>query len=418
MAKYLIKGGKKLEGRLRVTGAKNSILPILAAVLLTSKPVVIYDCPRLADVENMLLILKAIGCKVKREGTTLIIDSSTLSTSVIPDRYVRELRSSIIFLGAMLARMGEARVTYPGGCEIGQRPINLHLSGLRQLGVKIDESHGYLDCSVTELVGADIHLDYPSVGATENIMLAASRAKGYTVIRNAAKEPEIVDLQNFINSMGGNISGAGTNTIVIEGKEKYDATEYTVIPDRIVAGTYLLAAAITGSSIMVDNVVMEHIQSIIAKLRNSGCVIKPYQNSVYISAPTRPKAIEHTITLPYPGFPTDMQALLMSYLTIAQGTSVITETIFENRYKHVPELIRMGANIRVEGKTAIIQGVDRLTGTTVVARDLRGGAALVLAGLRADGCTVIENIHHIDRGYDNLEENLRSIGADIIRGED
>lgn len=418
MAKYIIKGGNKLEGRIRVTGAKNSILPILAAVILTSKPVIIHDCPRLTDVENMLLILEAIGCKTKREGTTLIIDPSTLSTSVIPDRYVRELRSSIIFLGAMLARTGKARVTYPGGCEIGQRPIDLHLSGLRQLGVKIDESHGYLDCSVDELRGADIHLDYPSVGATENIILAASRAKGYTVIRNAAKEPEIVDLQNFINSMGGNVSGAGTNTIIIEGKEKYDTTEYTVIPDRIVTGTYLLAAAITGSSIMVDNVVIEHIQSIIAKLRSSGCIVKPYKNSVYISAPERPNAIEHTITLPYPGFPTDMQALLMSYLTIARGTSVVTETIFENRYKHVPELIRMGANIRVEGKTAIIQGVDRLTGTTVVSRDLRGGAALVLAGLRADGCTVVENIHHIDRGYDNLEGNLRSIGADIVREED
>jgi UDP-N-acetylglucosamine 1-carboxyvinyltransferase (EC 2.5.1.7) len=407
VAKYVINGGNKLEGHIRVMGAKNSILPILAAVLLTCKSVVIHDCPRLMDVENMLLILKAVGCKVKREGTTLIIDPSNPSTSIIPDQYVREIRSSIIFLGAMLARMGKARVTYPGGCEIGQRPINLHLSGLRQLGVKIDESHGYLDCSADELKGADIHLDYPSVGATENIMLAASRAKGYTIIRNAAKEPEIIDLQNFINSIGGKISGAGTNTILIEGKDKYDTTEYTVIPDRIVAGTYLLAAAITGSSLTVDNVVLDHIQSIIAKLRISGCNITPYKNSVYVKGPSRPYAIDHTMTLPYPGFPTDMQALLMSYLTVAQGTSVITETIFENRYKHVPELIRMGANIMVEGKTAIIHGVGKLNGTVVTSGDLRGGAALVLAALRAEGRTVVEDIHHIDRGYDSLEQNLK-----------
>lgn len=415
MAKYRIRGEQKLEGDIRVKGAKNSALPVLAAVLLSEKPVILHDIPKLIDIDNMVLILSSIGCKIKREGNTLIVDPSSVNSWVIPDKYVKEIRSSIVMLGAVQARMKKALITYPGGCEIGQRPINLHLQGLKKLGVKINDSHGYLECQADRLVGANIHLDYPSVGATENIMLAATKAEGTTVIRNAAKEPEIIDLQNFINSMGGRVAGAGSNTITIEGVESFHGSEYRVLPDRIVAGTYLAAAAITGSEITISNVNFEHIQSMVTKLREAGCSIINFNNSVRIKAPTRLRAIEHTKTYPYPGFPTDMQALLMSMLTVAQGTSIITENIFENRFKHVPEMIRMGANIRTEGKIAVIQGVNRLKGAQVNASDLRGGAALVLAGLNAEGETIVENIHHIDRGYEGLEQKLRSLGADIER---
>ncbi len=415
MDQYRIRGGKKLEGEIRVIGAKNAILPILAAVILTDQPVILHDFPSLVDVETMLLILSSIGCRIKREGNTLIVDPSEVDSWTIPDRYVREIRSSIVMLGAVLARMKKAVITYPGGCDIGQRPINLHLHGLKQLGVVIREEHGYLICEATNLTGADIHLDYPSVGATENIMLAATRAKGQTVIRNAAKEPEIMDLANFINSMGGKICGAGSNTITVEGVEHFHETEYTVIPDRIVAGTYLVAAAITGSELVVRNVNVEHIQSILTKLRETGCRITSFQDSVKIVAPQRLCAIENTKTYPYPGFPTDMQALLMSVLSVARGTSIIKENIFENRFRHVPELIRMGANIRTEGNVAVVQGVPTLKGAEVRAGDLRGGAALVMAGLRANGETVVDQIHHIERGYENLDGCLRDIGADIER---
>mgnify|MGYP001305090609 CR=1 FL=1 len=415
MARYIINGGNRLQGTIRVTGAKNSILPILAAVLLSQENIIIHDCPKLLDVENMIRILIAIGCKVKREGSTLIIDPSTVNDWNIPDRYVREIRSSIVFLGAMLARMRKAKITYPGGCEIGLRPINLHLKGLRQLGVIIDESGGYLDCHAPRLVGTEIQLDYPSVGATENIMLAASVAEGTTVIRHAAKEPEIVDLQNFINSLGGKIRGAGSNTIIIEGVERFRGTEYKVIPDRIVAGTFLVAGAITNGDVTLTNVIPEHIQSTLAKLREAGCSVWIHDHEVRIKGRDPIRAIDHTITQPYPGFPTDMQAQLMSLMTLARGTSIITEEIFENRFKHVGELIRMGANIRIDGKTAIIQGVERLTGAEVFARDLRGGAALVIAGLRAEGQTIVDNILHIDRGYEDFDEKLRSVGADIRR---
>lgn len=418
MAKYIINGGKRLEGSVRVPGAKNSILPILAAALLTTKQVVINDCPSLADIDKVLGILSAVGCKVQREGSTLVVDPSNITTSVIPDKYVKEIRSSIIFLGAMVARAGVAKVTYPGGCEIGQRPINLHITGLKKLGVEIDDSHGYIQCKAANMTGADIHLDYPSVGATENIILAATGAHGYTIIRNAAKEPEITDLQDFINAIGGRVSGAGTSTIIIEGKRPMDGAVHRIIPDRIVAGTYLTAGAMLEGDILVENVVLDHIQPIVAKLRESGALIKASGTAIHIRGRERPLPIYHTTTLPYPGFPTDMQAPLMSLLSISSGTSVVVETIFENRFKHVPELIRMGANIRIDGKTAVIQGVDRLKGAIVSAWDLRGGAALVLAGLAAEGQSTIENIHHIERGYECLECSLRSVGAEIERVED
>ncbi len=415
MDQYKIRGGKRLEGSIRVMGAKNAILPILAAVLLNPRPVVLYDFPRLADVENMILILNSIGCRIKREGSVLTVDASTVNSWIIPDRYVKEIRSSIVILGAVLGRMKRAVITYPGGCEIGQRPINLHLQGLKQLGVVINESHGYLHCEAGQLRGAEIHLEYPSVGATENIMLAAAKAEGRTVIRNAAKEPEITDLQNFINAMGGKVFGAGSNTIIIEGVDKFHEAEYTVIPDRIVAGTYLIAAAMTGSDILVENIQLEHIQSIVNKLREAGCILTPVDKAIRIQAPERLRAIAHTKTYPYPGFPTDMQAQLTAMLTVANGTSIIIENIFENRYKHVPELIRMGGNIQTESKIAIIQGVSSLNGALVRAGDLRGGAALVLAGLKAEGETQIEHIYHIDRGYEDLEGALCGIGAEIVR---
>ncbi len=419
MAQYVINGGRRLEGKVRVGGAKNAILPVLAAILLTEKQVVLHDCPKLLDVDKTILILESIGCKVKREGRDLIIDPSTVSRWVIPDCYVREIRSSIIFLGAMLSRTGRARITYPGGCEIGQRPIDLHIKGLRQLGVLIDESNGYLDCVAPKLEGGIVHLDYPSVGATENVMLAAVKAKGRTVIYNAAKEPEIVDLQNFINAMGGKVRGAGTNTIVIEGvQSSFEEVEYTIIPDRIVAGTYMVAAAITGGDVLIDNVIPEHVQSIIYKLREAGCTVQVQDSCVRVKGKYRLRAIEHIKTLPYPGFPTDMQAQFTSLLSVARGTSIVTETIFENRFRHVPELVRMGANIRIDGQTAIIHGVRSLKGTTVEAKDLRGGAALVLAGLRAEGQTIVENAFYIDRGYEQLEVVLRNIGADIVKTND
>ncbi len=417
VAEYVINGRKTLAGKIRVGGAKNAILPVLAAVLLTDKPVVLHDCPHLLDVEKTIMILKAIGCTIKREDRDLIIDPSNINSWVIPESYVREIRSSIIFLGSMLARMGRAQITYPGGCEIGQRPIDLHLKGLKQLGVEIDESNGYLACEASKLEGATVHLDYPSVGATENIMLAAVKAKGRTVIHNAAKEPEIVDLQNFINAMGGDIRGAGTNTVVIEGGRKLDEVEYTIIPDRIVAGTYMVAAAITGGDILIENVIPEHLQSIIYKLRETGCVVQAQGLSIRVKGKYRLRAVEHTKTLPYPGFPTDMQAQFTSLLSVTRGTSIISETIFENRYRHVPELVRMGANIRVDGQTAIIHGVRGLKGTRVTAKDLRGGAALVLAGLRAEGQTIVENISYIERGYENLDSALNSLGADITKVE-
>ncbi|WP_129723153.1 UDP-N-acetylglucosamine 1-carboxyvinyltransferase [Xylanivirga thermophila] len=415
MDRYIINGGNKLNGIVRVDGAKNAILPILASVALTDKQVILHDCPQLSDVNDMLSILKSMGCKIKREGHTIILDPSGINEWRIPDYYVKKIRSSIVILGAVLGRMGKSGITYPGGCEIGQRPIDLHLKGLRKLGVEIDDSYGYLNCTVDTLRGADIHLDYPSVGATENIMLAASKAKGTTVIRNAAKEPEIVDLQDFINAMGGRIGGAGTDTVVIEGVKAFKPVEYRVIPDRIATGTFMVAAAITGGDVFIDNVIESHVQSIIYKLRETGCGVLLQDNGIRVKSIPELKAIDHTKTLPYPGFPSDMQAPLMAMLTRCNGTSIVTENIFENRYKHVPELKKMGANIRVESNTAIIQGVDMLMGARMEATDLRGGAALVIAALDAQGASEIGNINHIDRGYEGLECKLKGLGAKIER---
>lgn len=418
MSKLIIHGGEKLKGEIEIEGAKNAVLPILAASVLNCGENIIKNCPLLKDVETMTSILKTIGCKVKMGGREIIVDSSGVNRFDIPEGLVREMRSSIILTGAMLSRYNKVTICYPGGCEIGPRPIDLHIKGLRALGAKVSESHGYIICESEGLTGGDIHLDYPSVGATENIMLASVMVKGTTYIRNAAKEPEIADLQNYLNGMGARITGAGSNVIRIEGVKKLTGVEHEIIPDRIVAGTYMIAAAITGGNVTISKVIPEHLNSVIANLRDSGCKIDAGKNHVNVTGPLCPKAVDIIRTLPYPGFPTDMQPQMGAYLSIAKGTSIITETVFENRFKYIEELTRMGANIKVEGRLAIIKGVKGLTGAQVYAFDLRGGAALVLAGLAADNETVIVNIKHIDRGYERIEDKLSSLGAKVERIEE
>lgn len=415
VSKYLINGGKKLKGELEISGAKNAVLPILAASVINGEESIINGYPNLRDVDIMIEILKSIGCRVKKSSKAIVVNSKDIFTQEIDESLVREMRSSIFLMGPMLARFGKIKISYPGGCEIGHRPIDLHLKGLREMGVKISESHGFLECSVEHLKGAEIHLDYPSVGATENIMLSAVLANGKTYIRNAAKEPEIVDLQNFLNGMGAKINGAGTSVIEIIGVKSLSSVNHKIIPDRIVAGTILAVAAITKSEITVTNVIQDHIVSVISKLKEVGCMILEKENEIKIIPPYTLKPVDIIRTLPYPGFPTDMQPQFVSLLCLAQGTSIVTETVFENRFKHTEELMRMGAKIKVDGRVAVIKGVNKLTGAKVEAKDLRGGAALVIAGLAAEGTTIVENIKHIERGYDNFDSMLRKLGADIKR---
>lgn len=413
--KYIINGGNRLSGELDILGAKNAVLPILAATVISGESSKISNIPRLRDVEIMIEILDSLGAKVNLEDKSMIIDSSTIDTISLPEELVREMRSSIIFMGALLARFGEVKISYPGGCEIGPRPIDLHLKSLRQMGATIEESHGYLHCKTTGLKGAEIQLDYPSVGATENIMLAAVTAKGTTIIRNAAREPEIIDLQNYLNKAGGRVRGSGTSIITIEGVESLKGCIHDIIPDRIVAGTFMVAAAMTKGEIILNNIIIDHLQSIMAKLRETGThiYINNDRSSLKVVGPKDINPIEMLQTLPFPGFPTDMQAQFMALLSIAGGTSIINETVFENRFKHGEELARMGANIKIFGKVAVIKGVKELTGAKVYAKDLRGGAALVLGGLVAKGITEVENIYHIKRGYENFHLNLQELGADI-----
>ncbi|SHH12326.1 UDP-N-acetylglucosamine 1-carboxyvinyltransferase [Tepidibacter thalassicus] len=415
MAKYIVYGGNKLEGEITLKGAKNSVLPVIAATILNEGESIIHNVPNISDVKVMIDILTHIGCYVKMEDGTLIINTKNVNSSEIPEKFVRKMRSSIVLLGAMVGRFGYTKISYPGGCEIGPRPIDLHLKSLSQMGVKVEEIHGFINCTRENLRACDIHLDFPSVGATENIMFAAVKAKGITKIYNAAKEPEIVDLANFLNAMGAKIKGAGSSCIEIIGVKKLYNVEYRIIPDRIVIGTYLVAGAITKGKIIINDVIPEHISSIVSKLKESGCEIEYIGNKVKLVAPKTIKSIEIIKTHPYPGFPTDMQAQMMALMTLGSGTCIVSENIFENRFKHCDELIRMGANINVNGKFAIIKGVERLMGTKVRSSDLRGGAALVLAGLAASGCTEVENIHHIDRGYEAMEKVLNSLGANVIR---
>ncbi|NLY51121.1 MAG: UDP-N-acetylglucosamine 1-carboxyvinyltransferase [Firmicutes bacterium] len=414
MEKFLIAGGAELRGTVRIAGAKNATLPIMAASLLCPGICTIYDVPDLRDVRVMCEILTLMGAKVEYKDGTCQLDTRNISSAEVPENLMREMRSSVFLMGALLGRLGRVKVSYPGGCAIGPRPIDLHLKGLAALGTRISERHGYMLAEGRELRGSDVHLDFPSVGATENIMMAAVRARGVTLIRNAAKEPEVVDLQNFLNKMGARIRGAGTDTIKIEGVPSLGPTTHSVIPDRIEAGTFMVAAAMTKGDIYLENVIAEHVEPVTAKLREAGAEVDTKGEGIRVTASGRLQAVD-VKTLPYPGYPTDMQPQTMAMLSGAEGTSVIIENIFANRFKHVDELRRMGAQIKIEGRAAVIRGVERLSGAFVEASDLRAGVALVLAGLAAEGETVIDNIYHIDRGYDSLEKKLKGIGAKIER---
>lgn len=418
MASLVINGGRRLNGSLTAQGSKNSALPILAATYLVNGKSIIHNCPRLSDVECTIKILENLGCKTERHGTDLIVDSTSASGCEIPENLMREMRSSVVFLGAILGKAKKAKISTPGGCEIGLRPIDLHLFAMRKLGVEIEESYGKLLCTIPQkLKGTKITLTFPSVGATENAVLLASVARGTTTIINAAREPEIIDLCNFLSKCGAKISGAGESVIVIEGVEKLEAAEHSVICDRIAAATYLFAGAITGGDVTLKNTVPQHLNSILPVLEETGCEISIKCNEIRLKAPLRLRRIDKLITQPYPGFPTDAQAPIMTLTVVADGTSVIVENIFESRFKHVPELLRMGAKIRTEGRVAVIDGVKRLYGASVVSPDLRGGSALVLAGLVAHGTTEVGSLKHIDRGYENFENNLCMLNADIIRME-
>lgn len=410
---YVVCGGKRLQGSVVIKGAKNAVLPLLAASLLAEDEVVLENCPQLADVENMMSILRRLGCSARRQGDTLLIDTRSADSYEMPEQLAGEMRSSIFLLGPILGRFGQAVCAYPGGCEIGLRPIDLHLSGLRALHADIEESYGKIRCHPALLKGAAIHLDYPSVGATENIMMAAVKAAGETTLYNAAKEPEIEDLQNFLNAMGADVRGAGSDTIVVHGVTRLHGVRYRPIADRIVAGTFLAAAAITGGDVVVKDICPRHIAAITAKLVETGCTLQTDIDSVRILSDGRLRALQRLETLPYPGFPTDMQAQMFALSCVARGTTVISENVFESRYRHAAELVRMGANVTIRDRLAIITGVEYLTGAEVQAADLRGGAALVIAGLRARGTTTVHGARYIDRGYEHLEQNLQKLGAYI-----
>lgn len=413
MGRYIIDGGRAFHGDIRVQGAKNAVLALFAGAILTSEEVVIHDCPDLLDVYNMGKLLQSLGVSFERRGTTVIIKSDELSSDEISCCLARELRSSIFLLGSVLGRDKRAKVSYPGGCDIGLRPIDIHLKALSELGVNIREKYGYIYCDATRMRGGAVTLDYPSVGATENIMLLTAISNGVTTISNAAREPEIVDLQNFLNAMGARITGGGSSFIRIEGVDKLHGVEYTVMPDRIVAGTFLTAAAACGGELKLTNVVPEHFSALTAKLIKSGCKITEEGNSIIISSSGRLTSAERIETQPYPGFPTDLQAPYTVLASIQDGMTIITENIFETRFKHIPELIRMGAQITVRDRNAIVKGVEALRGAEVAALDLRGGAALVIAGLAAQGTTIVNGSKHIERGYDGLEKLLTSVGASI-----
>lgn len=418
MEKLIIHGGHELHGRVKISGAKNAVLPIIAATLLAQdKPCVLDEVPYLNDVCTIAEVLRQLGAKVdfNRQQHTLFVDSTVLKTVDAPYDLVRKMRASFVIMGPLLARYGKAKISMPGGCAIGTRPIDLHLKGFEALGAEIDIGHGFISATAPNgLKGTSIYLDFPSVGATENIIMAACMAEGQTILENAAQEPEIIDLANFLNIMGAKIRGAGTNVIKITGVPKLIGHNYTIIPDRIEAGTYMVAVAMTGGDIYIENAISEHLKPVIAKLNEAGVKIEEDIDGIRVSCNKRPKAIDIK-TLPYPGFPTDMQAQFMAMLTIADGTGLVTETVFENRFMHVDELKRMGACIKADGRTSIVEGVPSLNGCQVKATDLRAGAAMVLAGLVANGETEVSYIHHIDRGYDNLVEKLCGLGADICR---
>jgi len=420
LSKFIINTSKPLKGRVRVSGAKNSVLPIIAAALLADGQSVIEEIPYLNDVKIMCELLKSIGAgvEVSEDKSKLYISSDKLFSTTAPYELVNKMRASFLIMGPLLAKAGFARISLPGGCAIGTRPVDLHLKGFAAMGAEISQGHGFIEAvSRGRLKGSKIYLDFPSVGATENIMMAAVLAEGQTIIENAATEPEIVDLATYLTAMGADVKGAGTDTIKINGVQSLKGTRHAVIPDRIEAGTFMVAAAITGGNVTIENVVPDHLKPVSAKLREAGVEISEELSSIHVSAPERLKAVDIK-THPYPGFPTDMQAQMTSLLSKAEGTSMIIETIFENRFMHVSELKRMGANIKIEGRSAIIEGNGHLTGAQVKATDLRAGAALILAGLAAEGETEITDIEHIDRGYAQIDKKLGSLGADIKRVDD
>lgn len=413
MSRLLIRGGNRLQGEVTIQGAKNSVLPILAATILTGGSVVLRRCPRLRDVEASIRILQALGCKAGWRGDVLEVDTAGMTGCDVPDALMREMRSSVIFLGAILARCGEASLTSPGGCELGPRPIDLHLSGLRALGAEIDDTGGTLHCKAAKLTGREIVLGFPSVGATENLMLAACGAEGVTVITNAAREPEIVDLQDFLCACGAEVRGAGGSVITVEGRRPLHGCSHRVIGDRIAAATYLCAAAACGGDVLLRQADCRHLSTVTTALQQAGCRLDCGEEDIRLRSEGRLQAVTPVRTAPYPGFPTDCQAILMAALLRSRGTTVFVENIFESRYRHVAELQRMGADIRVEGRVAVVCGVERLHGADMFAADLRGGAALVIAALQAEGLSAIHRTHHIQRGYADLAGDLAGLGARI-----
>jgi len=415
--KLVITGGRPLHGIVSVSGAKNSVLKLMGAALLTEHPVELHNVPHLTDVMVMTDVLRHLGAKIDHQGDVMIINAKNINTTEASYELVSKMRASFIVLGALLGRFNEARVSLPGGCSIGKRGVDLHIKGLQSLGAEIQINQGYAEATASLLTGKEILLDTPSVGATENIMLAAVFANGATVISNAAQEPEITDLANFLNALGADVSGAGTNEIIINGVSKKDlgGTTYAVVPDRIEAATYMIAAAGTGGNVLLENVIPGHLNSVIRKLEDVGAeIITEGPNSLRVIGCDKLEA-QNIVTQPYPGFPTDVQAPFMSLLTIADGVSIITETLYENRFKQVGELNRMGANIQLQGDIVVVTGVDELTGTQVKASDLRAGAALVIAGLQAQGVTEISELQYIDRGYEDLVGKLSGLEADIVR---
>jgi UDP-N-acetylglucosamine 1-carboxyvinyltransferase len=414
LSKIVITGGTQLKGTITVSGAKNAILPIIAASLLTAEPVFLEEAPDLLDVHVMGRVIESLGAKIELEGSQMRIHADEISNIEAPHELVSQMRASTYIMGAVLARKGHVRISHPGGCTIGSRPINLHLKGLEALGAEVRMDHGYLDVTTKGLRGASIYLDFPSVGATENIMMAASMAAGTTILQNAAQEPEIVDLANFINEMGGKVRGAGTSVIHIEGVKEMHGTRHSIIPDRIEAGSFMLMAAAAGGDVLVRNVITAHLKSALAKMEEAGIEFIEEEEGIRVKGDGIYQAVDLK-TQVHPGFPTDLQAPFLALLCKARGSAVLTETVFENRFMHVDELKRMGAEIKIEGRSALIHGVGRLTGAPVKATDLRAGAALILAAIAAEGITEITEIHHIDRGYEKIVEKLTNIGVRITR---
>lgn len=415
MDQYIIKGGNPLVGEVEIAGAKNAALAILAAAIMTDDTILIENLPDVRDINVLLEAIQEIGAKVERiDRSTVRINGSTIQDISVDYEYIKKIRASYYLLGALLGKYKKAEVPLPGGCNIGSRPIDQHLKGFRALGARVDIINGSIVAKAETLHGSHIFLDMVSVGATINIMMAASMAQGRTIIENAAREPHVVDVANLLNCMGANIKGAGTDVIRIKGVEKLHGTEYSIIPDQIEAGTFMFAAAATKGDIMVKNVIPKHLEATTAKLEEIGCEVEEFDDAVRVVASKRLRRT-HVKTLPYPGYPTDMQPQIAVTLSLAQGTSIVTESIFENRFKYADELVRMGANIKVEGNTAIIDGVPKLSGARVSAPDLRAGAALVIAGLAAEGITIVDDIVYIQRGYENFEQKLKSLGAEIER---